>query len=105
MVKGIKKTAKILKIFVACILLILATIPILLSNNRVQNFIVQSVTHELSTRLKSKVTVGKIEYKLFNSVKLNDLYVQDLERDTLIYVDETKSKDRKSTRLNSSHRL
>lgn len=91
MVKGIKKTAKILKIFVACILLILATIPILLSNNRVQNFIVQSVTHELSTRLKSKVTVGKIEYKLFNSVKLNDLYVQDLERDTLIYVDETKA--------------
>ena len=91
MVKGIKKTAKILKIFVACTLLILAIIPILLSNNRVQNFIVQSVTHELSTRLKSKVTVGKIEYKLFNSVKLNDLYVQDLERDTLIYVDETKA--------------
>lgn len=91
MVKGIKKTAKILKIFVASILLVLATIPILLSNSSIQNFIAQSITQELSFRLNSKVTLGKIEYKLFNSVKLNDLYIQDMERDTLIYVDETKA--------------
>jgi hypothetical protein len=73
MVKGIKKTAKILKIFVASILLVLATIPILLSNSSIQNFIAQSITQELSFRLNSKVTLGKIEYKLFNSVLLSEL--------------------------------
>jgi len=41
---------------------------------------------ELSDKLHSKVTVGKIEFKLFNSISIERLYVEDLQKDTLIYV-------------------
>jgi len=91
MSKGIKKTAKILETIVACIILILAILPILLQNSRIQNFIVQTVTNELSTKLNSKISVGLIEYKLFNTVRLNDFYVEDLEKDTLLFVNEANA--------------
>ena len=91
MSKGIKKTAKILETIVACIILIFAILPILLQNSRIQNFIVQTVTNELSTKLNSKISVGLIEYKLFNTVRLNDFYVEDLEKDTLLFVNEANA--------------
>ena len=91
MVKDIKKSAKTLIIIIAIVVFTLAIIPILLSNNRIQNFVAQLVTKELSTKLHSKVSIGAVEYKLFNSIKINDLYIEDLEHDTLIYVDQTKA--------------
>lgn len=52
----------------------------------IQNFIAQKVVTELSKKLHSKVTVGEIDYELFNSIVISDLYVQDLQHDTLFYV-------------------
>jgi len=54
----------------------------------IQNFIAQNVVTELSNKLRSKVTLGNVEYKLFNSITINDLYVQDLQHDTLLYVNK-----------------
>lgn len=91
MLKDIKKSAKILKVIVSIVVMILAIIPILLSNNRIQNFVAQIVSSELSSKLQTKVSVGTVEYGLFNSLKINDLYVEDLQHDTLIFVDQTKT--------------
>lgn len=52
----------------------------------IQNFIVQNVVTELSNKLHSKVRIGSVDYKLFNSISINDLYVEDLQQDTLLYV-------------------
>ncbi len=57
----------------------------LIQTSLIQNYIAQSVTTELSNRLHSKVSVGKIEYKLFNSISIDDLYIEDLHGDTLLY--------------------
>ena len=91
MLKGIKKIAKILEFIVALIILIAAALPILLQNSEIQNYLAQAVTKELSVKLKSKVSVGSIEYKLFNTVRLNDFYVEDLEQDTLLFVKQTNA--------------
>ena len=88
MPKGIKNSRKILISIVTSIVIILAAIPILLQNSKIQNYIAQAVTKELSHKLKSKVTLGEIEYKLFNTVRINNLYVEDLEQDTLLFVNE-----------------
>jgi len=53
----------------------------------IQTFISNAVVFELSNKLHSKVTVGKIEYTLFNSITIQKLYVEDLQKDTLLYVD------------------
>ncbi len=83
--KGIKKTLKISFNIVAAIILIFATLPILLHFSRVQNFLAQSIVNELSAKLHTKVTVGKIDYKIFNTVSIENLYVEDLQHDTLVY--------------------
>ena len=88
MPKGIKNSRKILIIIATSIVIILAATPILLQNSTIQNYIAQAITKELSIRFKSKVSVGTIEYKLFNTISLNDLYVEDLEKDTLISVSQ-----------------
>ena len=58
----------------------------------IQNYIAKNVMSELSNKLHTKVTLGKIEYKLFNSISINDLYVQDLQKDTLLYIHKADAK-------------
>jgi hypothetical protein len=84
--KSIKKTAKILGFSLAGIVLFFALLYILLQNSKIQNYVAQSVVTELATKLHTKVSVGKVNYKLFNVFSVNDLYVQDLQQDTLIFV-------------------
>lgn len=60
----------------------------MLQNSKIQNYIAQVITKELSIKFKSRVSVGAIEYKLFNTIRLNDLYVEDLEKDTLLCVNQ-----------------
>jgi len=91
MPKGIKKLAKILEFIVAFIILIAAALPILLHSSEIQNYLAQAITKELSTKIKSKVTIGSIEYKLFNTVQLNNFYVEDLEQDTLLFVEHANA--------------
>lgn len=42
------------------------------------------MAQELSTQLHSKVKVGAVDYKLFNAISIQDLYIEDLNRDTLL---------------------
>lgn len=84
--KSIKKTAKILGFSLAGIILFFAMLYILLQNSKIQNYIAQTVVSELSSKLHTKVSVGKIEYKLFNVLSINDLYVEDQRKDTLLFV-------------------
>ena len=56
-----------------------------------QNFIAQTVVRKLSNRLHSKVTVGKIDYQLFDAISIKNLYVEDLHRDTLFYAKNTSA--------------
>jgi len=63
----------------------------LLKVSKVQNFIAQTVVSELSDKLKSKVTIGTIQYKFFNSISIENLYVEDLHRDTLLFTQQASA--------------
>jgi hypothetical protein len=41
--------------------------------------------NDFSSRLNTKVSVGKIDYKLFNTIALKDVYIADEQGDTLLY--------------------
>lgn len=60
----------------------------LLNSNKVQNFIADQATSILSEKLQTEVTVGDVDYRLFNTFRLEDLYIQDLRKDTLLYVNK-----------------
>ncbi len=64
----------------------------LLSSSKVQNKIVDKVASSFSEKLNTKVSVGDVHYKLFNTFKLNDFYIEDLNKDTLLYVERAYAK-------------
>ncbi len=89
MLKGIKKSINIFLNFVAVIVLIAAMLPISLQNSRIQNYFSDIIENEISRKINSKVTIGQIDYRLFNTIRIKDLYVADLQKDTLLHVDKT----------------
>ena len=60
----------------------------LFQNSMIQSAITRAVVSELSDKLHTKVTVGEIRYELFNDISIHRLYVEDQQRDTLLYVDK-----------------
>lgn len=52
----------------------------------VQKFLVDEAAKALSGKLKTEVSVGSVRFRLFNRLVLNDVYVQGMSGDTLIFV-------------------
>ena len=69
--KGIKKSINILLNFVAVILLIAATTPIVLQNRKIQNYFSDIIENEISQKIHSKATIGEVNYQLFNTIRIN----------------------------------
>ncbi len=51
----------------------------------VQNKAAQKLTKYLSTEWKTDVRVGRVQLGIFNKVKLENFYLEDLKGDTLLY--------------------
>lgn len=92
--KGIKKTLKILAFVFGGIVLFFGALFILLNTSKVQQNIAQKITDDLSDRINSKVGIGNVKYSFFNALNVKDFYVEDLNQDTIMYVDEIKARFR-----------
>ena len=51
----------------------------------VQNWLAQRATEYLSKELDTKITVEKVEIQLFNKASFKNFYMEDKNRDTLIF--------------------
>ncbi|MGC3979623.1 MAG: translocation/assembly module TamB domain-containing protein [Paludibacteraceae bacterium] len=60
----------------------------MLKNSKIQNYIAQQAVVQLSEKLNTNVSIGEVNYKFFNRFSFEDLYVEDLHHDTLLYVDK-----------------
>ncbi len=74
-------------IVIACIILVLVTLLCLVGNSKVQTALVQVVAQEVSRGLQHEVQIGKVDYKLFNRLQIDGIYVEDAASDTLLYID------------------
>jgi len=54
-------------------------------NSSFQTTLVRQFLSSLAKKLDTKITVGSIDVSLFNAVIINDLYIEDLHQDTLLY--------------------
>lgn len=79
---------KVLKIS-SYILVVLVSIPLLLflalKSPKVQTFVVHEVTNILSEKFKAKISIESVDYAFFNKLRLNKVFVQDQQGDTLLY--------------------
>src|SRR5258708_9593926 len=66
------------------ILLFILVIFILLLTPPVQRFLTAKVQHYLENKLHTKVLIGRISFGLSGKVGLENIYIEDKTRDTLI---------------------
>jgi hypothetical protein len=81
----LRKIGKISLLFFSFLLLLAATSYILLRSRPVQGWLAGKITTYLSDELHTRVTVGGVDVEFFKSLVLEDLYVEDLHQDTLLF--------------------
>jgi hypothetical protein len=88
MFKFIKKSLKYFIIAAGITILLPTLLYLCLQFPNVQTFMVKRIADHFSDELKSSITVGRINYKFFNKLIINDLLIKDQNYDTLIYSEE-----------------
>ncbi|MCB0481738.1 MAG: translocation/assembly module TamB [Flavobacteriales bacterium] len=84
--KIIKKALKIFRNLIALILLMLVVFILSLRFSAVQTYLANSVSHFLFDEYNVEVSFQKIQVHSFDRIGIQGLYVEDLRKDTLLYM-------------------
>ena len=84
----VKRFLYIVSVIVVSLLLVLAMLLSVLASDRVKTAAVQLATNELAHALGTNAHVGAIEYHFPARVAIRDLYIEDQQQDTLLYLGE-----------------
>lgn len=74
---------------------------LLLSTARVQKKLTRYATNYLSKEFGTKVIVGSVYYRFFNNLNLKDIYIEDIQNDTLLFIKNVELKIRLAPLLNN----
>lgn len=83
----VKKALKVILYIILGFFVLNSLIYIVLSIPFVQNKLVAFASDELSSMLKTEVTVSEVRFSLFNRTSVRGLYVEDQSHDTLVYAE------------------
>ena len=89
--KVIKILAKVLSVIILLLIFLPILVTLLLNLDSVQNYVVRHATEFASEKLGTRVAVDRIDLDLFSRVRVNGFYVEDLEGDTLLYVNRASA--------------
>ncbi len=81
----LKKTGKIILYLISMVLVIIITALIFINTRYGKIFIKNKVQSFLQQKLNTKVVIGSINYSLPKWIELNGVYLEDQQKDTLIY--------------------
>ncbi len=70
------------------IVVLLVTLTLSLQLRPVQNFLAQRAASYLSDELGTDINLESIYYEPFNSIRIQKLFIADLDQDTLLYFDD-----------------
>ena len=105
MSKTIKKVLKILKHIGVILILFILLIQFFLWTSIGQTIIAQQATKLLGNKLNTEVSIGKIDISFFKFIRLEQLYVEDLNQDTLFYIENLSTEIDQWHFKNDSFRL
>lgn len=86
-----KYTNKILRILgkgAIALLVLFLFLSLLIQIPTVQTWVVQKVTTNLTKTLDTKVEIGSVDIKFFKTVSLQNIYIEDHQKDTLLFAQE-----------------
>jgi len=84
--KILRKTGKIFLWVIVGLLILPFVLSALLAIPAVQNFTVDRLAAFASRKMKTEVSIGRVDIGFAGRVHIDDFYVEDYERDTLLYV-------------------
>jgi len=88
LIKFIKKAIKIGWRILLLLLVLHLSIFLLLQLAIVQTFLAKRLANYYGEELNTVVSIEDAEFDFFYSLKLNSVYIQDIENDTLLFVEE-----------------
>ncbi len=86
--KSVKRILYILSLILLSLLLLGGVGLALLSNSELQTRAVEVITSELSQGIHTNLRIGKVKYTLPATIRVEDIYVEDQQQDTLLYIRE-----------------
>lgn len=86
--KYFRKILKILGKGAIALLVLFLLVYILIQFPTIQTWIVQKITTNLSKTLDTKVEIGSVNIKFFKTISLQNIYIEDQQKDTLLYAQE-----------------
>ncbi|MBK7710422.1 MAG: hypothetical protein IPJ37_05385 [Bacteroidales bacterium] len=84
-----RKSIKYFIILLGALIMLPVILYPLLQISAVQTYLVNRITSHFSNNIHSTISVGKIEYKFFNKLSVNDILIKDQHNDTLLYTRES----------------
>ena len=84
--KGIKILAKVVSAIILLLIFLPLCLTIVLNIEPVQNFVVRHASSYASDYLGVEVSIDRIDLDLFSRVHISGFYVEDYNRDTMIYI-------------------
>ncbi|MDR1595205.1 MAG: hypothetical protein LBS43_12105, partial [Prevotellaceae bacterium] len=81
-----KKWKRVITRVLIILLIILLLPPIIVSIPFVQTTIVGYISDKFSEQLQTTIKIESVNISFFNRVRLNGIYIEDLNRDTLMFV-------------------
>lgn len=83
--KNIKKSLKYFIIFIGIVIALPTLLYLILRIPEVQTFAINRISRHFSEKINSTITVGRMEYKFFNKLSIDDVLIKDQNNDTLIF--------------------
>lgn len=90
-IKNIPKFFRILIYFFGGLLVLVGILYFLLRTPKVQTFITQKITTQLSDQLQTKLSIEGVDIDFFKKVVLEGIYLEDQQQDTLLYADRLRA--------------
>ncbi len=84
--KGIKILGKVFSAAVLLLIIVPVVLSLLLDIPAVQNYVVHKAAAVISRKLETTVSIDRVDIGIFSKVKVKGFYVEDYQRDTLLYV-------------------
>ncbi len=97
--KGIKILGKVFSVAVLLLIILPLALSLLLDIPAVQNYVVQKAVRMASKKLETTVSIDRVDIGLFSKVKIKGFYVEDYQRDTLLYVGSLDAFDHRAGHL------
>lgn len=72
-------------------MLIFGVLVLLLQQPSFQTWTTKKVTNYLSKKLDTRVEIGSVDIDFFKKIVLQDIYIEDLQRDTLLYAQKLRA--------------